>query len=511
MSQSQDKIAPVIPLGGGKKNTSTKAVPKKSPDEIVINPPEKVNINERFLDVVQRLKRGQAMRRREPVLQLKKAAAKFRPHTLKQLKLKASQIAKSRVRARFGGTRGANYGKLGIGDKVSVDRSLESKAKLVKGLAKRLLPQLRSADIQHLTSVRKGERKGIAKFLNRGTLNQSTEYKLIDALYEMITEKDMQALEQKALTNNMSLEIIREIFARGLSESTKQRAFERVNSFIAGGAARRLDEDMDKKDRRDKRERDDGEGEDVQDTSDFKLSASGRKVRAGRIRFEQLEDGTKRIVLEAKKMKGEDPCWDGYHMVGTKKKGGKEVPNCVPEEAEPQIGDAVDIELGDMAYETSVAELAEDGVIVEVDQTTFEALLDAQAELIEAEIIVTPRRKIMGEPPKGSYAWERKYGKYTAKGTLRKKPNPNKPPEEIKEAEYQGRDVPLGKPMAGDVKKSKVYVKGPSGRVVKVNFGDKNMTIKKDNPARRKSFRARHNCDNPGPRHKARYWSCRAW
>jgi hypothetical protein len=79
------------------------------------------------------------------------------------------------------------------------------------------------------------------------------------------------------------------------------------------------------------------------------------------------------------------------------------------------------------------------------------------------------------------------------------------------EAEYQGRKVPLGKPMAGDVKKSKVYVRKPNGRVVKVNFGDKNMTIKKSNPKRRKSFRARHNCENPGPRWKARYWSCRAW
>ena len=83
--------------------------------------------------------------------------------------------------------------------------------------------------------------------------------------------------------------------------------------------------------------------------------------------------------------------------------------------------------------------------------------------------------------------------------------------DELTEAEYQGRSVPLGKRMAGDVKKSKVYVKKPNGKVVKVNFGDKNMTIKKSNPARRRSFRARHNCANPGPRWKARYWSCRAW
>jgi hypothetical protein len=82
----------------------------------------------------------------------------------------------------------------------------------------------------------------------------------------------------------------------------------------------------------------------------------------------------------------------------------------------------------------------------------------------------------------------------------------------LDEAEYQGRKVPLGKPMRGDVKKFKVYVKNPgTGNIKKVNFGDPNMKIKKSNPARRRSFRARHNCDNPGPRTKARYWSCRAW
>ena len=83
--------------------------------------------------------------------------------------------------------------------------------------------------------------------------------------------------------------------------------------------------------------------------------------------------------------------------------------------------------------------------------------------------------------------------------------------ESLEEAEYQGRKVKLGKPMAGDVKKFKVYVKNPKGNVVKVNFGQKGVKIKKSNPKRRKSFRARHNCDSPGPRHKARYWSCRKW
>jgi hypothetical protein len=108
----------------------------------------------------------------------------------------------------------------------------------------------------------------------------------------------------------------------------------------------------------------------------------------------------------------EGPCWKGYMMVGTKKKGNRKVPNCVP----------------------------------------------------------------------------------------------------VNEATYKGKKVTLNKPTSGDVKKSKVYVDPDGdGKAKKVEFGDPNMTIKKHIPARKKSFRARHNCDNPGPKDKARYWSCRAW
>jgi hypothetical protein len=131
------------------------------------------------------------------------------------------------------------------------------------------------------------------------------------------------------------------------------------------------------------------------------------------------------------------------------------------------VGDSFDIELSEsFVIETGIVGFTEDGIIVEADESMLE-FLDFNGVLLESE--------------------------------------------ELEEAEYQGRKVPLGKPMSGDVKKSKVYVKKPDGKVVKVNFGDKNMRIKKSNPARRKSFRARHNCANPGPRWKARYWSCRAW
>lgn len=85
--------------------------------------------------------------------------------------------------------------------------------------------------------------------------------------------------------------------------------------------------------------------------------------------------------------------------------------------------------------------------------------------------------------------------------------------EVLEEAEYQGRKVTLNKPFRtpDGPKKSSVYVRNDKGNVVKVNFGDPKMRIKKNIPARRKSFRARHNCDDPGPKWKARYWSCKAW
>ena len=139
----------------------------------------------------------------------------------------------------------------------------------------------------------------------------------------------------------------------------------------------------------------------------------------------------------------------------------------VDDDTKISLYDSFDIELSEsFVIETGIVGFTNDGIIVEADEATLE-FLDLNDILLESE--------------------------------------------DLTEAEYQGRKVPLGKPMAGDVKKSKVYVRKPNGKVVKVNFGDKNMRIKKSNPARRKSFRARHNCDNPGPRWKARFWSCRAW
>ena len=89
------------------------------------------------------------------------------------------------------------------------------------------------------------------------------------------------------------------------------------------------------------------------------------------------------------------------------------------------------------------------------------------------------------------------------------------PEEEIEESEYQGKKVKLNDPFRapkGDRKKFYVYVKNEKGNVIRLGFGDPNMEIKRDDPKRRKAFRARHSCDDDiGPKWKARYWSCYQW
>jgi hypothetical protein len=154
-----------------------------------------------------------------------------------------------------------------------------------------------------------------------------------------------------------------------------------------------------------------------------------------------------------------EDCWDGYKQVGGKMKDGKMVPNCVP--VNEHIDSDDDVNYG----------------LVEPEE------YDVEDEDMEDFI-----------------SFMRTYDK-----------NLNEGCQCLREAEYQGREVQLGKPMQGDVKKFKVYVKNPAGNVVKVNFGQKGMKIRKSNPKARKSFRARMNCDSPGPRHKANYWSCRKW
>jgi len=300
-------------------------------------------------------------------------------------------------------------------------------------------------------------------------------------------------------------------------------------------------------------------------------------------------------IKEAGKMKGgaKDPCWSGYKMVGTKKKGSKEVPNCVPESK---------IEEGNTSHRISRLQMMIDDRLKKakmvkdpITQRHHRMMADHYQEKLDSIKSKNENLKeflpalgaagaaAMGAARAGvaGIAGAARAAKPVIKGAVKAATSPSainavktasgmassgaskvntamnkgkdfmdklsggnqgiqsrfpsrtesveetyegdeffeaygvlwfNEDEQLDEAEYQGRNVPLGKPMRGDVKKFKVYVKDPStGNVKKVNFGDPDMKIKKSNPERRKSFRARHNCDNPGPRTKARYWSCRKW
>lgn len=209
---------------------------------------------------------------------------------------------------------------------------------------------------------------------------------------------------------------------------------------------------------------------------------------------------------------------------------------------DPSIGDYFDLEIArdETLIETYVVDVMEDGIVIEADDTMMRILTHV-GYLTENPTNMPPATgttsPISGRNRRAQDAFKdldntdpasqqdldnfrSRVKSGAGKPTKLQNMNPldreqwerEKQQHGIQnEAEYQGRNVPLGKPMAGDVKKSKVYVKNAKGNVVKVNFGDPNMKIKKSNPKRRKSFRARHNCANPGPRTSARYWSCRAW
>jgi hypothetical protein len=247
-------------------------------------------------------------------------------------------------------------------------------------------------------------------------------------------------------------------------------------------------------------------------------------------------------VIYEEKQKGLDgkACWKGYRRMGTKMKGGKRVDNCV------KVGE--DIEESGLQYYTGKKKYGKEGMAA-----LAQAGRDGASEEELGRIKDKFKKEDHGpENPDAPY----NVGEYDREGDIAKdqlrtvndaakelysiiaadenlpewvqakitkamdyldtardymKANKYAEDMDMDEAKYRGKEVPLGKKLPGDVKKSKVYVRKPNGNIVKVNFGDKKMRIKKSNPKRRKSFRARHNCKNPGPRWKARYWSCRSW
>jgi hypothetical protein len=198
----------------------------------------------------------------------------------------------------------------------------------------------------------------------------------------------------------------------------------------------------------------------------------------------------------------EKSCWKGYIARGTKKKGDRMVPNCVPlEEVEGSqekemiqgiaeiLRGVKDVDNRKKLAVKQLSQLKSEGI--NIDEEEFFTMCDIDVDEYDVEDVQDIKEFV-------SYMKEH-YNQLNE--------------SKLEEAEYRGRKVTLGKPFLtpDGPKKRSVYVKNAKGNVVKVNFGQKGVAIKKHLPKHRKSYRARHGCKNPGPRWKANYWSCKAW
>ena len=233
----------------GKPAKKLKLIAKK-PDQIILNPKtveDNNKLNERVVELAQRRKRASLMRRVQAKLHRRKQLSATKLHSQQQLSQRSSSIAKTMLRKRLAGSQGAAYAHLSPSNKVQVDKIVDKKAILIRSMAKKMIPRLRSADVKRLQAVRSGGSvHGIQSYLSNRQLNMGDDFDLdhLVGMFEQITEKDIIALEAKASQHNIPEEVLEMVFIRGLYEGDKDKAFNRVNSFIALGEAKKVDADL---------------------------------------------------------------------------------------------------------------------------------------------------------------------------------------------------------------------------------------------------------------------------
>jgi hypothetical protein len=336
---------------------------------------------------------------------------------------------------------------------------------------------------------------------------------------EVLNEKQIAGLVKKAEKSGIPYGILKQVYNRGMAAwksghrpgaTPQQWAFARVNSFITKGKG-------------------------TWGKADKDLAA---KVRGSKSKKEELEVALEAFVDEGEKWKKEfRKIYQSLVRKGMKPEKAaiaaydslKKFKEQVDEDAVKAAKDKISREKeSDKAKHDAMLDRARLQKAQNKNRATES--LDDQFESLWANIHKKrkegrPMRKKgeKGAPTDDAFrrAKNEEYGA-GEEGTdgLVKKYKEDTPGEDctcfdhvISEAEYQGRKVKLNDPMRSNDGKKKfyVYTKNEKGNIVKVGFGDPNMEIKRDDPGRRKNFRARHNCDNPGPKWKARYWSCYQW
>ena len=346
-------------------------------------------------------------------------------------------------------------------------------------------------------SKEKRKEMAIAAYLSK---NEELEFYQLD--------EKIAGLVTKAKKSGMPYGILKKVYDRGMAAyktghrpgtTSQQWAFARVNSFVtkSAGTWGKADADLAKQVR----------GED--------FGMIPKKKQKG---HEVLGTGGAFGEKDKSKTNEENPCWDGFKQVGMKTKGGKQVPNCVPEEttAESCCDDCID--------EKTLGKMAFDKIYKMTHPKHYDALVKAYANLVRNEPQKT-HAHLAGRAVKqyntkvDAKALMTYVNKLVAMGKL---PKELKADFDVNQSESlnswgeitetdKNSGKELNNPTKGDVKKYKVYVKNDKGNVVKVEFGDPNMEIKRDDPERRKAFRARHNCDQKKDKTTAGYWSCKFW
>ena len=281
---------------------------------------EQENLLSEVLSLDQRRKRAIIMRRYSAKIERARELAKKRMASTEKLKKRSYIQARDIVRRIAAGRRGAEYEKLSPSEKIQVDTAVEKRKGAIKKIASRLMPQVKAAEYARLKSFTQG---AALKHMHSGPAVQHEQFnnmfeefaKTVEivtvddilremtdlVLDKMITEKQIHALEKKAARSGIQFDLLEQVYIRGLLDTLgdQQAAFNRVNAFCCGGKTA-MNEDFDL--------------------------------------YQQVEIKDLNDVFEGLKDPKDNPCWDGYKPVGTKKKRGKVVPNCVPEAVEKVTG-----------------------------------------------------------------------------------------------------------------------------------------------------------------------------
>jgi len=332
-------------------------------------------------------------------------------------------------------------------------------------------------------------------------------------------DEKIEGLVTKAEKSGMPYGILKKVYDRGMAAwktghrpgtTPQQWAFARVNSFVtkSSGTWGKADKDLAKQVNSSHHPEETELGmipkkktkghevlgpESVQEWFESNTTRASYQLRHGDDWWWKLQE-VKESMLEKMGVCCDDcadgvheakgPCWDNYKQVGMKMKGGKEVPNCVPESMTQE------------EFDEALKKVKGTSNLYEPRKKSKYARTKSMMDYMKTRD-KNDADKSKGDKAKGDYRMRMYNSMENAWGEMTEKDDKS------------GKE--LNNPTRGDVKKYKVYVKNDKGNVVKVEFGDPNMSIKRDDPQARKNFRARHNCDQKKDKTTAGYWSCKFW